>query len=78
MERREFLTKLIRSLFIITGVAASGFVISDQSKNNSDSCPPGKECDRCQKAGSCGLPTKKTSQGAAFVGPPINQNSIHE
>jgi|GEM_PF-3542741 len=76
MERREFLTKLTRSLLIITGLAASGFAISDQSKGSSDNCPPGKECDRCQKAGSCGLPTKK--QSASFVGPPINQNPIHE
>lgn len=76
MERREFLTKLARSLFIITGMAASGFVISDQSKSSSDNCPPGKECDRCQKASSCGLPTKK--QSASFVGPPVNQNPTHE
>jgi len=76
MERREFFTKLISSLFIITGVAASGFVFSDPSKSSSDNCPPGKECDRCQKAGSCGLPTKK--QSASFVGPPVNQNPIHE
>jgi len=72
MERREFFTKLIQSLLIITGVAASGFVFSDLSKSSSDGCPPGKECDRCQKAGSCGLPIKKT------VGPPVNQNPIHE
>jgi len=77
MERREFFTKLIRSLLIITGIAASGFVVSDASKSSTESCPPGKECDRCQKAGSCGLPTKKQSQ-PAFVGPPVNQNPIHE
>lgn len=78
MERREFLTKLTRSLLIITGLAASGFAISDQSKSSSDSCPPGKECDRCQKVGSCGLPSKKNNQSAGFVGPPVNQNPTHE
>jgi hypothetical protein len=74
MERREFFTKLIRSLFIITGVAASGFVLSDQLENSAESCPPGKECDRCQSAGSCGLPSKK--QKASFVGPP--KSPTHE
>lgn len=77
MERREFLTKLTRSLFIITGVAASGLVLSEQSKSDAENCPPGKECDRCQKASSCGLPIKK-NQGSSFVGPPVNQNPIHE
>ncbi len=76
MERREFFTKLIRSLLIITGVSATSFVITDQSKSDIENCPPGKECDRCQKAGSCGLPTKK--QSASFVGPPVNQNPNHD
>lgn len=76
MERREFLTKLTRSLFIITGVAATSFVIADQSNSDAENCPPGKECDRCQKAESCGLPSKK--QKASFVGPPVNQNPNHD
>jgi len=78
MERREFFTKLVRSLLIITAVAALSFVLSGKSTNTFNSCPTNKDCRGCQKSGNCGLPTKKQHQGAEFIGSVVNQNSNHE
>jgi len=54
MERRDFFKKLVRSLFIITAVAAIGFM----------SRPTNKNCKNCQKEANCGLtkvcPLEKT------------------
>lgn len=56
MERSEFYKKLVRSLFLITAVAALSLALSSRSKGP---CHTAKDCRQCQSAPSCSLPTKK-------------------
>jgi hypothetical protein len=55
MDRQEFFKKLIRSLFIITAVAALSLALS---RNTKGGCPDSKDCTHCQKLQVCELPEK--------------------
>lgn len=71
MKRRDFLTRLTRSLLAISAVAASGLIFSGVSDNESENCPPDKDCKSCLKAGKCGLPVRNQKKSIEIAGPPV-------
>lgn len=65
------MTKLTRSLLAISAVAASGFIFSGISNDDSESCPPDNDCKSCLKAGKCGLPVRNKKKSIEIAGPPV-------